>query len=322
MPTVRLAPWKRVALYSAFTLVALLFSFVVTFNYEVLGTRVKQAAEAKGWNVTFDSLGPGFFSAKAKGVKVSKHVEPGQDAPEPLRIDSISVRPTLLPPGIKVSGDAFNGSFGFTVSGFGLARMAMAGGAPRKDSYGGANVRVVLDDIDLASPSIKGYTGLDLVGEVSGNVALEMPVAGDGTGADLSQATGSVTLDTKGVTMNGGTLTLSLPMYGPEPTPLPMPKVILGELTGRVKFDKGVGTVEELKSKSSDLELNVSGTVKLNKRIDLSEPNLEIRLKPDPEFQKRLGPLGAGFAMVPADPKDPNWRMGKLTGYLNRPRFP
>ena len=30
---------------------------------------------------------------------------------------------------------------------------------------------------------------------------------------------------------------------------------------------------------------------------------------------------GAAFSMMPSDPKDPNWRLGHLTGSLGRPNF-
>ncbi|MBX7113338.1 MAG: type II secretion system protein GspN [Myxococcaceae bacterium] len=323
MPTKNIALWKRITGYAAFSVLALIISFLLTFNYELFGERLKQEADNNGWYLTFSSVGPGFFSVKAKGLKITKKLAPGQEAaPEPLVIDSISVRPTLLPPGVKVSGDAFDGSFGFTVNGFALLKMALAGPAAKKDVLGNANVNVALDDIDLSSPSIKGYSGLQLAGRISGAAALEMPVAGDGTGADLSQASGTVTVDTKAMALNGGTLSLALPMFGPEPTPMDMPKIVLGDVTGKVKFDKGVGTVEEFKGKSTDVELAISGTMKLAKRMEYSEPNLEIRFKTDPEFVKRLGMIGGALAMVPPDPKDANWRMGRLTGNLGRPRFP
>ena len=48
---------------------------------------------------------------------------------------------------------------------------------------------------------------------------------------------------------------------------------------------------------------------------------MEIRLKPDPEIQKRLGLLGSAVSMIGPDPKDPTWRLGRLTGYIGRPQF-
>ena len=69
------------------------------------------------------------------------------------------------------------------------------------------------------------------------------------------------------------------------------------------------------------MELAATGTLKLAKRMEYAEPNLEVRFKPDPEFQKRLGLIGSALSMVGPDPKDPAWRMGRLTGFLGRPAF-
>ena len=96
---------------------------------------------------------------------------------------------------------------------------------------------------------------------------------------------------------------------------------MLGDLSGKISVEKGAAKVDEFKSKSPDLELGITGTIKLAKKVDYCEPQLEVRVKPDPEFQKRLGLLGSALSMIGSDPKDPSWRMGKLTGYLSRPQF-
>jgi type II secretion system protein N len=138
---------------------------------------------------------------------------------------------------------------------------------------------------------------------------------------DLAQASGSVSLSTKALAINGGSANITIPQFGPEPTPVDLPKIVLGDLSGKVKIDKGTATIEELKNVSPDIELALSGTVKLAKRLPYSEANLELRLKPDPEFQKRLGMLGSALSFIGPDPKDPQWRLGRLTGYLGRPQF-
>jgi type II secretion system protein N len=110
-------------------------------------------------------------------------------------------------------------------------------------------------------------------------------------------------------------------MYGPEPTPLDLPKIAFGDIGVKLSFDKGAGKIDDFTGKSSDLDISATGTLKLSKRIDYSEPNIELRFKADPEFVKRLGMIGAALSVVGPDPKDPNWRMGHLTGYLGKPNF-
>ncbi len=303
----RLALWKRIALYAGFSFVSLIVAFFLTFPYEALSERVKLEADQAGYNVKIGSMGPGFFSVRASDVFLAKKLGPGEEKPpEALKIDSVSVGPTLFPPGLGVNAKLLGGSLGLGVSAT------------------GGSVHLDLSDLDLSKGNLKGFSGVDLSGKVDAKLDLSIPKSSVGSGPsepDLGQASGSFALSARGLSVNGGTVSVPLPMYGPDPTPLDLPKIVFGDLGGHVKFEKGAGTIDELKSRSSDLELNVSGTLKLAKKLEYSESNMEVRFKPDPEFQKRLGLIGSALSMVGADPKDPSWRMGRLTGFLGKPNF-
>ncbi len=303
------ALWKRIGLYSMFASFALVVAFFLTFPYDTLKERVRVEADNAGYVVKIGSLGPGFFSLRASDVKISKKPTglPEEVPPESLQLDAVSVGPALFPPGIAVSAKAFGGSVS-----------AKAGGLSN------ISVKIDADDIDLSKGNLKAFSGIDFAGTIDLSAALTMPrvsVGGGPSEPDLGAASGTITLETRGVAINGGTANIVIPMYGAEPTPLDLPKIVLGDLSGKVKFEKGVGTVEEFKGKSADLEVGISGTLKLAKVLAYSEPNLEIRFKPDPEFQKRLGLIGSALSAVGGDPKDPNWRMGRLTGFLGKPNF-
>jgi len=299
--------WKRIAGYAGFSLFALIAAFFLTFPYDALKDRVKLEADAAGYFVRIGSMGPGLFAVRASDVQISK--KSNEDPPpEPLKLDSISVGPALFPPGLKVKVKAFDGTITTAVSMLGSTR-----------------VKVDADDVDLSKGNLKGFSGIDFSGVVDAHLDLTLPKAAAAGGApaepDLSQASGSFSLATKALSINGGTMNIPIPQFGPEPTPVDLPKIVLGDLGGKVKIDKGAATVDELKNSSPDIELNVGGTVKLARRLPYSEANLEVRVKPDPEFQKRLGLLGSALSMIGPDPKDPAWRLGRLTGYLGRPQF-
>lgn len=299
--------WKRIVGYSAFSVFALVAAFFLTFPYEATKDRVRMEADAAGYFVRIGSMGPGFFAVRAKDVQISKKADT-DPPPEPLKLDSISVGPALFPPGLKVKVGGFGGTITTVVSGFSSVR-----------------VKVDAEDIDTAKGNLKGFSGIDFGGVVNAHVDVTLPKGPSTGGApaepDLSQASGTVSLATKGLAINGGTANITIPQFGPEPTPVDLPKIVVGDLGGKVKIEKGTATVEELKNVSPDIELAVSGTLKLAKRLPYSEANLEIRLKPDPEFQKRLGMLGSALSFIGADPKDPAWRLGRLTGYIGRPQF-
>lgn len=299
--------WKRIVGYLAFSLFALVLTFFLTFPYEALKDRVRLEADGAGYFLRIGRMGPGFFAVRAADVQVSKksNTEP---PPEALKIDSVSIGPSLFPPGLAVKLNLLGGSVATRVSGLGTTR-----------------VKVDAEGLDLSKGNLKGFSGIDFAGEVEAHVDLSIP-RGAATGnapaePDLAQASGTVSLETRALAVNGGTANITIPQFGPDPTPVDLPKIVIGELNGKIKIDKGAATVEEFKSKSSDLEINIGGTLKLAKRLEYAEPNLEIRLKPDPEFQKRLGMLGSAISFIGADPKDPTWRLGRLTGYLGRPQF-
>lgn len=304
----QLALWKRVLLYVAFSLVALVFAAFLTFPYDALERRLKADADSAGYNLKFGSLGPGFFSVSASKVQIAKKATGDEETPPvPLILDSVTAGPSLFPPGIKVKADAFDGDVYVRVSGITTT-----------------SVKVELDDLDLTKGNLKAFTGIDFAGTISATASLSIPRTAVGNATpepDLGQSNGTVTLTTRGLAINGGTASLTIPAFGPDPTPLDLPKIVFGDIDGKMKIEKGLGTLDELKGKSPDIELNATGTMKLAKRMDYAEPNLEVRFKPDPEFQKRLGMIGSALSMVGPDPKDPSWRLGRLTGFLGKPNF-
>ncbi|MDP1918043.1 MAG: type II secretion system protein GspN [Myxococcales bacterium] len=306
MASSKLKVVRKVFAYTGFFFLAVLIAFFLTFPYDALKDRVRLEADRAGYFTRINSMGPGFFGIRAKGIELSKKVDT-DPPPAPLKIDSVSGGPTLFPPGVGVTAKLFGGSVAVRVSGFSNIR-----------------VRVDAEDLNLASPDLKEFSGIDFAGMVEAHVDLSLPRVAVGPGPaepDLGQATGTISIDAKQLAINGGSMSMVIPQFGPEPTPLDLPKIVVGDLSGKLKFEKGAGTIEKFEAKSADLELQATGTLKLAKRLEYAEPGIELRFKPDPEFQKRLGLIGSALSMVGPDPKDPSWRMGRLTGYLGRPNF-
>ncbi len=301
------ALWKRIIGYVTFSLFALVSMFFITFPYDALKERLRIEADHAGYFVRIGSMGPGLFAVRASDVKISKKSD-ADPPPEALVVDALSIGPSLSPLGVKVKA----GLLGGTV----VARVG-ALGAPR--------FKLDAEGLDLTRGNLKGFSGVDFSGAIEAHVDLTLPRTSAGANApaepDLSQASGSINLSTRALTINGGTANIAIPQFGPEPTPVDLPKIAFGDLSGKLSIEKGAATVDKLDTHSDDLELEVTGTIKLAKKVDYCEPQLEVRFKPDSEFQKRLGILGSALSIVPADPKDPAWRKGKLTGYLSRPQF-
>jgi type II secretion system protein N len=205
---------------------------------------------------------------------------------------------------VSLHADAFGG----TVSG--------AVGA-----VGALKVRLHLDDLDTAKGNLKGYSGMDLEGRLAGDVRLDVPRDESPTGRnqlDFSGAQGLITLDGKKLLIKGGTA--MVPLYG-QPTQVDLPRIALGDVDVRVAVDKGLGTVETLSAKSEDLEVRGGGTVKLAKNLPFSELAMDLKLKAEPEFTKRLGILGSALTILPMDRTQPGFRSARVSGYLSGPKM-
>jgi type II secretion system protein N len=313
----KIARWKLVLGYGAFSLVAFILCLFLTFPYDTLRQRAVEAAADGGYALRIGSLRPGLRGLTATQVHLSKvpngmtpelltllssgtKMLPGpEELGEPLNIDSVAVRPTLLPLGVAFHASLLSGS----ISG-------NAGG------LSDVQVKVKLSDLDTSAGNFKGFSGMDLTGKLNGSLDVTLPKTRGQ--ADLSQANGQLSLDTKELIIQGGNVTV--PMYG-QPTPMDLPKIALGDLDARIRIEKGLATVESLRTKSEDLELQGSGTVKLAARMDVSQPDMTFKLRAEPEFVKRLGLLGAGLSMLPPDQSDPKFRVAHLGGFFNRPTF-
>ena len=315
--TTRIPRWKLVAGYGAFSLFAFVLCLFLTFPYDTLRGRAVDAAADAGYALRIGSLRPGLRGLTASQVRLSKvpngmtpelhsmltnptALLPGvEDLGEPLTIDSVAVRPSLFPLGVAFHLDMLGGSVVGTVGGL-----------------SDVQVSVKLSDLDPSKGNLKGFSGVDLVGKLQGSLNVSMPrTRGQ---PDLSQANGQLVLDTKELVIKGGNI--MVPMYG-TPTPMDLPEIALGDVDARFKIEKGLGTVETMQARSTDLEFQGSGTVKFGQRIDVSQPDMTFKLRTEPEFVKRLGLIGAGLSILPPDPQDPKFRVAHLGGFFNRPTF-
>jgi type II secretion system protein N len=239
-------------------------------------------------------------------VQISKKVAGSDDKPpESLAVKSVALRPSLFPLGIAFRARIFGG----TITG------ALGG-------IGDVSLRLNLNNLDPGDPGFRTFSGLDMSGKINGSLSLEIPKSGPPAAKvqepDLSRAGGTLTLNSEQLLVKGGTLTV--PVYG-EMTPIDLPKIALGAVEVKIKFEKGLGTIESFQSKGEDLDLSATGTLKLAKRIDYSEANVAIKLKAEPGFTNRLGMIAMGLSTLPADNENPSFKLARMTGFLGRLDF-
>ena len=304
MAALGISPRMRVVpRYVALGLVGFVFFLVLTFPYDAIRQRITQEARSVGLYVRIGSLGPGFFGVRARDVQVSM-LSDGSEAkpPEPLKIDALSLRPSLFPLGVAMGAKLMGG----TVS-------LVAGGLSAR------SLDLTLEGLSLSGGNLKGFSGLDLEGTVDGQLTLDVPAVtgpeakgGHANDPNLAEASGGASLNLKRVTIRGGTL--------PGSFPLDLPRLVLGNVDANLKFEKGQGTLDRLTAQGGDLEVRGIGTLKLAKQLSYSEMTLGVKMKPTPELLKN-GIIGMGMSALPEDPATPGFRCARGSGFLGRPNF-
>jgi type II secretion system protein N len=296
MPLKKLSSRGLIAIgYLAFTVFSLLLFLWLTFPYEVLRQRLVIQAEQAGMALAVRSAGPALFGMKLESVQLMPDSPDGlPDTTRALLIDQVSVRPSLLPMGVRVHADMMGGE---VVGSWGL--------------LGDPDLSVSLEGLNPQRGNFIGYTGLDLEGLLEGGIDLTMPKLDTGE-ADFSKAGGELTLQLAGTQLNGGTL--------PGALPLDLPSARLGDLQLTLPIEEGVGTIS-LAGNGEDLQLQGEGTLNLARRLEMSRLDLMVKLRASEEFARAQPMIGMGLNTLPAAPDDPSFRRARVGGTLSRLSF-
>jgi len=317
--------------YIAFGVVALIACFLLTFPYGTLRARIATEGLKAGYVVRIDTMRPGLIGLTAKNVRISQPPEPlspdtraalvsgdPDDAKifgpaelgEALVVDSVFLRPTLFPPGVAFRAELLGGE----------ARGSVGG-------LKNTTVQIRLENLDPSKGNLKNFTGLDLEGRLSGSLVLTMPPAAAGAGIkagepDLSQADGELALDGN-LQLKGSVAGTGVTSEGLVAAAFPggLPAIPLGDVQGLIRFEKGLGKVETFLTKSDQVEIRASGTLRLKQRLQYIEPAVDVKLRVEPELTKNLGPAGLGLAILPADKDDNRFRAATLSSSMGKLAF-
>lgn len=278
---------KKLLGYPAFFGAAFLAMLYLTFPYEALGELAREQAARSNIVLGFSRLGPGLLGIKARGVSVKLPKQDGQPAePEPVLIDSVSLRPSLFPPGIKCSAELFGGSLTATWGALGNPKLTLRA-----------------KGLDLVKTNAKAAVGLDLTGKLGAAVDLQLDKK------DNAKTTGRISLTAEGLLINGGTV-----------ANYDLPKIDLGRLEAELKLEGGKAVVQTFRGNGKDIEANLEGDVGLGQKPLMSTLKLKVQFKPSEDFLRRnsLIATGLGFAMT----KDSRgFFAADIQGMLGNPRF-
>ncbi len=298
----RLVGWERTAAWAGLGVFLFALFLALTFPYDAVRARIASEADAAGLWVRIESMGPAFLGVSARGVRVGERPDGLGPPAQTVRLDRLTLRPSLFPWGVGFSAALFGGD---------------AGGAIGTGST--SKLRLHFDHLSLARAGVAGLTGVDAVGTIDGQLSLDIPASGpQGGQPDLSQASGRLRLTGNGLEVKGGTVTV--PLMG-QMTPVDLPPVNFGKLEAELPIERGTGTLKTLRLEGPELDIQASGTVRLARALPYSEPDLSLRIRPTADFLRRMGIIAAGFTQLPVDPQDSAYRNAKLTGYLGKPNL-
>lgn len=278
---------KRLLGYPAFFFAAFGLMLFLTFPYEAIAEIARAQARRSGIELAFDSIGPGFLGVRASGISVRLPKSPEQAAaPEPIVIDRVSLRPSLLPLGVRYAAELFGG----TIEG-------------HYGAVGNPQLRLRAKGLNLLRSNAKAAVGLDLDGTLGGAVDLRLDAA------DSSKTTGRIALLGEGLVINGGTI-----------AHYDLPKVDLGRLEAEVTIEDGKASMSTFQANGKDVEAKLEGEITLAAKATLSPVKLKVQFKPAEDFLNRNSFIkaGLGFAM---SKDNRGFYGGNVLGTVGNPRF-
>lgn len=167
----------------------------------------------------------------------------------------------------------------------------------------GAILKTELDKLTLArAPILAQFVPLPVLGVLSGNADIKVPLRKPDKGAETRRSVGNgplaVALDyskTAGLieirieqgVLGDGKAKLAVPGDPFLSQGITFPKLALGNVTGRVVFDRGRATLSDVRSQSADAEIALEGYIELRDPLPLSELRLYLRFRPSPSLIKR-----------------------------------
>jgi type II secretion system protein N len=294
--------WRKVAGYPLFFVTCFVFFFHFTLPYGLLQERLVEEARKGGHTLTVASLGPAWgFGVTAKRLAFVSPPAPGPaptgpaaaPAPDTI-IDQVTVRPTLFPPGVKVTAKAFGGEIGAQVEGWVAGVKGEPGAFTRLESLSVKNV-------DLGKAALKPLLGLDFSGVVN--------VEGDINHInELSKAVGTFKVGGKDLALVSGTVAM-----------IDLPKVALGAVDVKLKMDSGKTSIDTLTVSGGDVEAKGEGDITLNNHLSSSPSKIRLEFKPAEDWLKKNSFIQMGLSQA-GRPDSKGYYTVTLDGMLGNPR--
>lgn len=304
--------WLRRLGVPALAIVTFLFALYYTFPYHRLKDRLIAGLGGE-FEVTIDSIGPGFLPGRLviQGLTLKTRPEKEADKPQVFRADEITLNLgllALLGGNIDVEFDADVGEG--TITG------------EYVEEDGATSVTLETEDLPLETvPGVANATGgVPIAGGLNAEIHLTLPKG------KWKEAQGRLEISCQSCTIGDGQSKIR-PMAPGQSNAfsdqgLTLPKLRLGQIGGRVEVKKGVGTFEKFQAKSPDGELYLEGEIRFDDPFARSQVTAYMRFKSSDELRSRETRMADMELMMSANSRRADGYHGlRITGPVGQLRY-
>jgi type II secretion system protein N len=266
---------RKVVGLGLFGLLVFLVAFMMAFPYDRVKDQIVSIAAAQGMDMEVGSAGPTFgIGVVLKDVTLRTRPDPGKKANLiPIERAAIQVSPLAQ----------LRGEFAYNLDVKALDGRIQADEAAEKTR---SRTRLRTTELSLAQlPGVKDAINLPLGGRLDVNLDLTKPNHRNG------EATGSLSWTCAGCSVGDGKEKLKIASNPLLAEGMSFPRMSLGDLVGKITFQKGVGRLQGVQARSPDGELFVEGEVRLADPVGYSYLDLYVRFKLSEALLRRADKL-------------------------------
>src|ERR1017187_3934334 len=243
------------------------FIFAIVFYVSLPYARFKDFMTSKvagfGYDMEVKHAGPSLGGGMTLREVTLVSPASGTGKPTRILIDKATLSWSLL-------------SYLFGTNAYGVSAAVFGGDIDVKAKIGKNDtaVKTRASEIDLAEiPWLKNAINLPLAGKLDLKMDLGLPKQ------RASEAKGTLSWTCTACALGAGKAKLTIASNPLLAEGLGLPKIRLGDFSGKVAIDKGVGRLQNVQLKSQDLEVSVEGEIHLAQPIATSHVDLYVRFK-------------------------------------------
>ncbi len=243
------------------------FIFAIVFYVSLPYGRFKDFMTSKvagfGYDMEVKHAGPSLGGGMTLREVTLVSPASGTGKPTRILIDKATLSWSLL-------------SYLFGTNAYGVSAAVFGGDIDVNAKIGKSDtaVKTRASEIDLAEiPWVKNAINLPLAGKLDLKMDLGLPKQ------RASEAKGALSWTCTACAVGDGKAKLTIASNPLLAEGLGLPKIRLGDFSGKVAIDKGVGRLQNVQLKSQDLEVSVEGEIHLAQPIATSHVDLYVRFK-------------------------------------------